>query len=164
MTNFSNLSLFIVSLLFLFDVYAIYLYNRLTHLKHAFAEKKTENIKIKKQLVFSKKWAKATEEILMKAVRITQEKRDKIETQKIQLKEQNTIIMAQNDRLREIADLHSHKVRQPTASILGLCSIINSDTLTEENRLYFEMIKQSAINLDDIIHEIVRHSDDENQV
>ena len=67
-------------------------------------------------------------------------------------------IMAQNESLKKIAYLHSHELRRPLASILGLIEIFKSgdyDTTREE----LVMMEKAANELDDMIRNIVRYSE-----
>lgn len=65
-------------------------------------------------------------------------------------------IKQQNEILKEIAWLQSHKVRAPLANILGLLSLTELDE--NEREQYFKMIEEQALKLDEIIHEIVEKS------
>jgi PAS domain S-box-containing protein len=71
-------------------------------------------------------------------------------------------IISQNAKLREIAWLQSHKVRLHTANILGLCNLfIEQKELSEADKeKNIRYILQSAQNLDKVIHEIVKHTDE----
>ncbi|HRG76782.1 MAG TPA: PAS domain-containing protein [Leptospiraceae bacterium] len=71
-------------------------------------------------------------------------------------------IISQNAKLREIAWLQSHKVRLHTANILGLCNLfIEHKELSEADKeKSINYILQSAQNLDKVIHEIVKHTDE----
>ena len=58
--------------------------------------------------------------------------------------------------LATIADLYSHRVRLPLASLLGILELIEPDTLTGENRQFYEMLCETAREMDVTIHEVVR--------
>jgi len=65
-------------------------------------------------------------------------------------------IEAQNNVLKEIAWLQSHKVRGPVASILGLAQLFNySDPSDPMNQEILEGIKFASTGLDNIIREVV---------
>jgi PAS domain S-box-containing protein len=65
----------------------------------------------------------------------------------------------QNDRLQEIARLQSHTIRRPLASIMGLVDIFDEEQLSPQNAKLLEYMKQSALELDQVIHEIVRKTE-----
>jgi light-regulated signal transduction histidine kinase (bacteriophytochrome) len=67
-------------------------------------------------------------------------------------------IEKQNDRLREIAWIQSHRVRAPVASILGLAQLCNLDD--SPNAEIIPMLKKSAEDLDRVILEITVLTDD----
>ncbi|MBP6740340.1 MAG: PAS domain S-box protein [Leptospiraceae bacterium] len=71
-------------------------------------------------------------------------------------------IISQNAKLREIAWLQSHKVRLHTANILGLCTLFleHKELQEADKEKNIRFILQSAQNLDKVIHEIVKHTDD----
>lgn len=65
-------------------------------------------------------------------------------------------IEAQNEVLKEIAWLQSHKVRGPVASILGLAQLFNyTDPSDPMNQEILEGIKFASTGLDNIIREVV---------
>ena len=65
-------------------------------------------------------------------------------------------IEEQNEKLKEIAWLQSHKVRGPVASILGLTQLFNYDDPADPtNKEILEGIKYATNGLDDIIREVV---------
>ncbi len=62
----------------------------------------------------------------------------------------------QNQTLREIAFLQSHRVRRPLANILGLISVFNRKDMTDPfNHLVLEKLLVSTQELDEIIRSIV---------
>ncbi len=62
----------------------------------------------------------------------------------------------QNQTLREIAFLQSHRVRRPLANILGLISVFNRKNMTDPfNHLVLEKLLFSTQELDEIIRSIV---------
>jgi PAS domain S-box-containing protein len=78
-----------------------------------------------------------------------------ITLQKMQLRK----IQEQNEQLQEIARIHSHKIRGPLASILGLTQLFNVEKADVENREIIDHINTAANNLDLVIHDIVRQTD-----
>jgi PAS domain S-box-containing protein len=64
----------------------------------------------------------------------------------------------QHAKLEEIARLQSHTIRRPLTSILGLIDILNKNCLSEENQKIVEYLKQSALELDMVIHQIVKNT------
>lgn len=68
-------------------------------------------------------------------------------------------IQKQNDKLREIAWTQSHVVRAPLARLMGLVDLFREGLLDEnEKKPMLDHIYTSAIELDDIIQEIVSKS------
>lgn len=68
-------------------------------------------------------------------------------------------IEEQNRRLLEIASIHSHNVRGPLATIMGLASMFNQQDISDpDNQLIIEGIKVASENLDEIVTEIVKKS------
>jgi GAF domain-containing protein len=57
--------------------------------------------------------------------------------------------------LATIADHYSHRVRLPLASLLGIVGLIDPNTLSGENRELYEMLCETARNMDDTIHQVV---------
>lgn len=70
------------------------------------------------------------------------------------------VLMEQNIRLKEIADIQSHKFRGPLARILGLILLINGENLTNEEKTYLTYIKQNAEELDQLVFKIVDKTQD----
>ena len=58
-------------------------------------------------------------------------------------------------RLRDFSFANSHQLRKPVANILGLCELINRNQPNDpDNIKIIEMLKESAIELDQIIHHL----------
>lgn len=58
-------------------------------------------------------------------------------------------------RLRDFSFANSHQLRKPVANILGLCELINRNQPNgPDNMKIIEMLKESAIELDQIIHQL----------
>ncbi|MCH8487957.1 MAG: PAS domain S-box protein, partial [Candidatus Cyclonatronum sp.] len=79
-----------------------------------------------------------------------------------ELKIQQDVILKQNKTLRDIAWHQSHVVRRPVANILGLIDFITSypeETLHQQKEL-LEMLRTSALELDEIVKDMVRMSND----
>lgn len=62
----------------------------------------------------------------------------------------------QNKQLRDISWIQSHEVRAPTARILGIINIIDSDKtmLTDELKELLAFLKSSALELDEVVAKI----------
>lgn len=69
-------------------------------------------------------------------------------------------IESQNHRLREIAWLQSHKVRGPLSRIMGLVGLVGNglEEAIPMNQL-LQHINESALELDGVIHEIVKKAE-----
>jgi len=63
-------------------------------------------------------------------------------------------IEVQNEKLREISWIQSHKVRSPLARIMGLIQLIDDLKNNDETGTILEYILQSANELDYVIKEI----------
>lgn len=65
-------------------------------------------------------------------------------------------ILAQNDKLREIAHMQSHNVRRPVASILGLINLFDKrNPANEMNGIVIDKLDVVCKELDQTIHQIV---------
>jgi PAS domain S-box-containing protein len=64
----------------------------------------------------------------------------------------------QNERLREIAWIQSHRVRAPVANILGLAQLFNPND--SPNAEIIPMLKKAAEDLDNVIMDITALTDD----
>jgi signal transduction histidine kinase len=70
----------------------------------------------------------------------------------------------QNEKLIEFAFLNAHKVRGPLARVLGLSMLIKKDLSLEEIRDLNEKIQQSATELDNVIRDLGKRLEtEENQ-
>jgi PAS domain S-box-containing protein len=67
-------------------------------------------------------------------------------------------LLAQNKELKKIAQLQSHIVRAPLANMEGLISLLDESNFTAENREYITLLKESALQLDTIVKEIVERA------
>jgi PAS domain-containing protein len=64
-------------------------------------------------------------------------------------------IELQNQKLKDIAWIQSHKVRSPVATILGLMQLYNKEDLSDPTNLQIlEGLEEASINLDSVIKEI----------
>jgi PAS domain S-box-containing protein len=71
-------------------------------------------------------------------------------------KEYETKIESQNVLLKEIAQICSHELRGPVASIRGLLILLNGDQVGEdENKKVFHYLDNAALRLDKVIHRVV---------
>lgn len=68
----------------------------------------------------------------------------------------------QYERLEEIASLYSHEIRRPVATILGLTQLINPHELSSENQEWFKYLRKTTLELDKVIHRIVKKTSDLN--
>jgi PAS domain S-box-containing protein len=64
-------------------------------------------------------------------------------------------ILSQNQRLQDIANFQSHKIRRPVATMLGLIQILDKTSLSRENKELISMLENTAQELDEVIHQIV---------
>lgn len=64
-------------------------------------------------------------------------------------------ILEENRKLKEIAQIQSHKVRKPVASILGLIALIDKNQCHEEQAEFLDALEIATNELDEVIHEIV---------
>ncbi len=67
-------------------------------------------------------------------------------------------IEKQNEQFGKIAWLQSHKVRAPLARIMGLTALLKHDNLKDQKEL-IDFIHKSSEELDEIIKEVVRHTE-----
>lgn len=64
-------------------------------------------------------------------------------------------IQLQNQKLKDIAWIQSHKVRSPVATIMGLVQLFNKEDTTDPiNEQVLDGIMEAAVNLDEVIKEI----------
>jgi len=71
-------------------------------------------------------------------------------------------IKLRNQRLREIAWDQAHLVRPPLARILGLLPLIeDTDNSMEENRELLNLVKHSALEMDEVIRNIIKKAEKE---
>ena len=70
-------------------------------------------------------------------------------------KESEKKLRNQNKELREIAFLQSHILRSPLSNIKHLISLVDKDSLSEENKMLVNLLQVSAENLDDVVKQIV---------
>jgi len=73
--------------------------------------------------------------------------------------EQLKMIQEQNEKLKNIAWIQSHKVRGPVATILGLVGLLNDDDpVGESNKEIIEGVKSATLQLDNVIREVVHNT------
>lgn len=70
-------------------------------------------------------------------------------------KKSELLLKKQNEALKEIAYLQSHEIRKLVANILGLVELLETGTLSEENKAIFDLILEEVCKLDKIIYQIV---------
>ncbi|MFC4213027.1 PAS domain S-box protein [Pedobacter lithocola] len=74
-------------------------------------------------------------------------------------------IQLRNDRLREIAWIQSHKVRAPLAKIMGLVNLLTmKPSVSAETLRLITYIDQSANELDEVIMEVTKKSEELNRL
>ena len=64
-------------------------------------------------------------------------------------------IRLQNDKLRKIAFIQSHQVRQPLSNILGILSFINTEGMSDDDKYLMKILNMSAQQLDKVVRNIV---------
>ncbi len=85
-----------------------------------------------------------------KAIRMVGAMNDKTE-----LKEKELRILEQNQRLREIAQINSHVIRKPVATILGLMEIFDKTSVSgKQNLEIIQHLATTTQELDDVIKSI----------
>lgn len=68
-------------------------------------------------------------------------------------------IEKQNKKLKEIAWMQSHVVRAPLARMMGLIHVLQNDDLSDKETLdYLTHVMESALELDDIVRDVVDKS------
>lgn len=73
-------------------------------------------------------------------------------------------IQTQNQRLKDIAWIQSHKVRAPVASILGLVQLFNQENMHDPvNKEVLDGVAEAATTLDDVIKEINAKTEEDKQ-
>ncbi|QEC78463.1 PAS domain S-box protein [Mucilaginibacter ginsenosidivorax] len=74
----------------------------------------------------------------------------------IESKRNEENILDQNNRLQSIANISSHELRRPVATILGLVNLFDKDDILNPlNKEIIAHLDTSARELDDVIHSIV---------
>ncbi|MCZ8214911.1 MAG: PAS domain S-box protein [Cyclobacteriaceae bacterium] len=58
-------------------------------------------------------------------------------------------------QLRQIAWSQSHETRQPLASLMGLVSLLDKESMTQENQEIIRLLEQTASRLEKVIHQNV---------
>lgn len=80
------------------------------------------------------------------------------------IKAQQIKISHQNEKLKQIANINSHELRKPIATILGLLQLIEPDELVSETSAQvFEYLKVATTELDDVVRKVsdsAYHTDD----
>jgi len=78
------------------------------------------------------------------------------------LKERELRIIEQNEKLKEIAQINSHELRKPVASILGIMQLMNEEVIKDElNITILGHLKTLTNELDDIIKRIIDNAHDD---
>ncbi len=85
-----------------------------------------------------------------KAVRMVGAMHDNTE-----IKEKELQILKQNEQLREIAQINSHVIRRPVATILGLMDLLDKNCVSgEENLEILEHLTTTTKELDEVIRQV----------
>ena len=64
----------------------------------------------------------------------------------------NKALQEQNEKLYEIAQINSHVIRRPVASILGLIGLLDEENFVREEKEIIANLKKCATALDEVIH------------
>lgn len=64
-------------------------------------------------------------------------------------------IEVQNEKLKKIAFIQSHQVRQPLANILGILSLINTSGMSDDDKYMMKLLNMSSQQLDKVVRNIV---------
>jgi PAS domain S-box-containing protein len=83
-----------------------------------------------------------------------------IQTDIDELKQQSEKISDQYRKLREVAFMVSHTARSQLTNIIGLCDLIDHQSHDSEQKQMTGFLKESAVNLDNVIHGIIRQTSD----
>ncbi|GAB4421687.1 MAG: hypothetical protein OHK0039_36840 [Bacteroidia bacterium] len=76
-------------------------------------------------------------------------------------KKREAQIRLQNEHLREVATFHSHQIRKPVASILGLVELLRNESCASEEHVHMlDMLNHASQELDEIIRTFVSRSAD----
>jgi PAS domain S-box-containing protein len=76
-------------------------------------------------------------------------------------KEQQLRIIEQNEKLKQIADINSHELRRPVATILGLIQLIEPDDIKDElHSQLFEYLKITTLELDGVIKKVADNTNE----
>jgi PAS domain S-box-containing protein len=76
-------------------------------------------------------------------------------------KEQELRITGQNERLKKIADINSHELRRPVATILGLIQLIEPGDIQDEmHAQLFEYLRVTTIELDGVIKKVADNTNE----
>ncbi|OCX53080.1 hypothetical protein BEL04_01825 [Mucilaginibacter sp. PPCGB 2223] len=78
------------------------------------------------------------------------------------LKERELRIIEQNEKLKQIAQINSHELRKPVASILGVMQLMNEESIKDElNITILGHLKTLTEELDEIIKRIIQNTHDD---
>jgi PAS domain S-box-containing protein len=73
-----------------------------------------------------------------------------------ELKEKELRIIKQNEQLMDIAQINSHEIRRPVASILGLMQLFDKELMEDDQqRQLFEYLRTATLELDAVIKRII---------
>ncbi|MCD6019612.1 MAG: multi-sensor signal transduction histidine kinase [Bacteroidetes bacterium] len=88
------------------------------------------------------------------------ERTEQIRKHEVLLTRNLSEIEDQNRKLKEIAWIQSHKFRAPLARILGLLNVYKMTDDDDDRENLIANVEKSALELDHVIHEITRHSEE----
>ena len=89
-------------------------------------------------------------------VRMEKEVRSALLNQKNMVEAHEAKILVQNIHLREIAFMSAHSLRSPLTNVMSISNLINVDAITSErDKLLIQHLKQTSLELDKVIHDIV---------
>ncbi|MDF2453474.1 MAG: proteinputative transcriptional regulator, partial [Bacteroidota bacterium] len=88
------------------------------------------------------------------------ERTEQIRKHEVLLTRNLSEIEDQNRKLKEIAWIQSHKFRAPLARILGLLNVYKMTDDYDDRENLIANVEKSALELDHVIHEITRHSEE----
>lgn len=79
-----------------------------------------------------------------------------------ELKSKELHISKQKDQLMEIARINAHEIRRPVASILGLSSLIDKTSITDEDNLAtLQQLEAATLELDAVIKRIIDKTEEQ---
>lgn len=97
------------------------------------------------------------EEITRQSIRL-KEANEEIKAMNMDLEDRvklrTAVIEVQNEKLRSFAFVTHHRIRASLARILGLTKLLDMDGGIDEQRQFLGLLKESALELDETIHDL----------